>query len=717
MSTDLGEWHWLVLTSDVRTLGEHRGLLAAICDDHPLVPGQNLTGYAPRLHLGYWATEVDPTSDLFSSTHRLTVARSARWPRVGRLTKGTAATDRRIGGADDAWLAQQLQRADVILTLDQGAEDELTRELQDATGPAAVSRRAVTVSHRQLSAFGSGWEELESVLRGDAPARVPGVLLPGRAFPTERVLARLRAAREHSGRVAGAELAYRLRSVVPDDARDLGESGLAAELAAGALMCASSDAQAPDEQSLAAVARSALHGADSAWAQGRGHESVHRFTAACEVLFHRERHAEALTTPLVTATAEHLSALTGSVMYQALIAGADNGNGTGNNNDELDQGTPGRASPAPRASPRVLVLPGSYGGNFTAPVVAALATEAEVTELDLGSQYRPLAGKMVNVDAVRAIAATCPQHPEDLRLSDIERAAGRTLDQALQGADVVFADWVDRASVWASRRARPDQPVVVRVHSLDAFDLWIHLMDWRRVAAVVAVSPPLATLVQRFLDARGARTPVHVIPNLIPRAELDLPKTPEARTTLGMVGWGRRVKDALWTLDLLRRDPSRRLVLIGRPPVRGLTGRSQRYSEELRTALRDPQFAGRIEMVGQTDDVAGELRKVGIVVSSSRRESWHMGLVEGALSGAVPVVRDWPMLAPLGGPRTIFPEDWVVDDLHAADRRITSVSADPDSWEDARRRAQRQAERLFDPDGVAQRYRELILGACEGPGV
>ena len=47
------------------------------------------------------------------------------------------------------------------------------------------------------------------------------------------------------------------------------------------------------------------------------------------------------------------------------------------------------------------------------------------------------------------------------------------------------------------------------------------------------------------------------------------------------------------------------------------------------------------------------------MLSSSVRESFHMGLVEAVASGALPVVRDWPFFP--GAARTLFPPDWVVD--------------------------------------------------------
>ena len=279
----------------------------------------------------------------------------------------------------------------------------------------------------------------------------------------------------------------------------------------------------------------------------------------------------------------------------------------------------------------------------------------------------------------------------------------------LRRTDAIFSDWADRLTVWASHLVPRGVRFVVRIHSLDALDPWFHLVDWTAVDQVLVVSEPLRALVVRLLEAIGAEVPVDVVDNLAALAAVDRPKAEDARTTLGMIGWGRRVKDPLWALDLLARDPSWRMLFIGADLGHGFSGRSVTYNDEVRRRLLDPAIGDRVEFVGWTDDIARHLQRVGVILSTSRRESWHLGLVEGAASGAVPVVRQWPLLASLGGARALFPPDWVVADLAEAEARVRAVT-DPAAWEDARRRAQVEAVGLFDPARAAERYRELILG-------
>ena len=64
------------------------------------------------------------------------------------------------------------------------------------------------------------------------------------------------------------------------------------------------------------------------------------------------------------------------------------------------------------------------------------------------------------------------------------------------------------------------------------------------------------------------------------------------------------------------------------------------------------------------------LRKATVILSSSMVEGVHISVQQGAASGCLPVVRNWPGLASLGGPETVYPADWVVDSPRAAAQRI-----------------------------------------------
>jgi glycosyltransferase involved in cell wall biosynthesis len=206
----------------------------------------------------------------------------------------------------------------------------------------------------------------------------------------------------------------------------------------------------------------------------------------------------------------------------------------------------------------------------------------------------------------------------------------------------------------------------------------------------------------------------HVVANPVDVDRYVLPKHPSARKRLGMVGWAQQVKDPLWTLDVLaelrRHDPEWRLALIGADDdLRGSNPVERELARAFHARLAaDPDLHEAIDYVGFTSRLPERLRDVGWAVSSSRREGFHVGLVEMAASGAVPVVRDWPVYAREGGASLLYPREWVVTTPAEAAERILAVSG-AGAWEaEGAATAELVRERYSGTDAGA-RLREIVL--------
>lgn len=606
----------------------------------------------------------------------------------------------------DPWARRALRESDVVVSADP-VTDRVLGQVPDLLADAVV------VPSWQSEGLWAALRSLERVLASDpdagedetderlAPLVDPtqAQIVPPTLLPTSRAAHTIRCRRSApASRAIDDPVIQALGHFRWEGAPDVGTTGLAARLAALAVEAAADEALFPAQTELAEVVDAALTGADEALAAGERGLARARLSDAMALLFHRERHAETLHSPLVSDPAGYLASLYANRTFRDLVAG-----GTRPRLKPWDEHEDGIS---------VLALGGVYG-DFHAPVVEALADAATVSFRSPRRLHRFFGRRGVDPQLLDALAGLRGHGPEawedEWSVRELTTDLRRSLVPRLRRSDVVFTDWVDRSTVWVSHLVPADCRLVVRVHSLDALDPFFHLVDWSAVEEVIVVSEPLRRLVVAMLQAAGADVPVTVVANLAELREADLPKAPGARTTLGMVGWGRRVKDPLWALDLLARDPAWRLVLIG-PDLPGRSASAKAYLDEVHRRLQDPALRDRVEVVGQTDDVATHLRKVGVILSTSRRESWHLGLVEGAASGAVPVVRNWPIFAPVGGARSLFPQEWVVETLDEAEERIRALTGDPDVWEEARLAARQDALALFDPTSVAERYRQVVLG-------
>lgn len=245
--------------------------------------------------------------------------------------------------------------------------------------------------------------------------------------------------------------------------------------------------------------------------------------------------------------------------------------------------------------------------------------------------------------------------------------------ELVKGYDVIVLDWCTNAAPIVSALDDLQARLIIRLHSMEAFSVLPHLVNWANVDDLVFVSEHLRDFSHTVIPATSS-VPSHVIPIAVDAAAYRLPKRPEASHTVGLIGWGAPAKDAPWAmkvLELLRLEaPEFRLLLVGSPPVEGWA----EYAHKVERRGQD--FAGAVEWVPHTKNVATVLQRIGYVLSSSVREGCHVGLAEGAASRALPVVRDWPMFRDFNGARTAFPSEWAVDSPEQAAERILAYLDD-----------------------------------------
>ncbi len=435
-----------------------------------------------------------------------------------------------------------------------------------------------------------------------------------------------------------------------------------------------------------------LRVADDALAAGRPAVAAKHAVTASEIAFHRSLHFDAPASPLAADPDAFLAA------WRASTTAARLGRRSGRRV---------QAAVARRGAPRRLLFLTYANANFLTGVIDHFGAQP-----DIECRFVDLA-KMVPDGIPLAPAQLVTARitgPDDARL----QTWAAPLAEHLDWADTVWVEWCLRTAALVTMLDPGQARVIVRLHSQEAFTVFPHLVDFSRVDDVVFVAGHLRELVRRVVPRLEDSTRTHVLPNFMRLEAFNIPKDDGARLTLGVVGVGGVAKDPIWAVDLLGRlraqDSRYRLLLIGDPlPTQGHRG-VRLYQQRLAERLAKPDVAGAVEQLGRRTDMPEALRAVGVVVSSSMREAAPLAVVEGAASAAVPVVRDWPLLAPYGGPRTIFPADWVVDDIDGAVGRVLAVTATTATWRAAGTEAAEHARKAFDWDArVAAQYESLLL--------
>lgn len=436
--------------------------------------------------------------------------------------------------------------------------------------------------------------------------------------------------------------------------------------------------------------------ADRHFAAGRTRAAASTFHDALRLAYHRGLHLDATTSPLAE-DPEGFAAVFGSSVVARRVRGADGPH------------RPRRS--VPRGS-RVLIL--TWGNaNFVGELLRSLEDDAsaQVRFVDLAAL--PDGPGLASSDHL-ALAAL------DASVADPDPGAWveEHLRADLDWADTVFLEWCTAGSALVTRVDLSPARVVLRLHSGEAFLPWPQLVDWSRVDEVVFVSEHLRDhAAQSIPGLQGDTAPrLSVAPLTVDLDRFACVDRPDgARFVLGMVGWSAIAKDVRWALELLTElrahDPRFRLRLVGAEPGDEASPAAVAYQRSVRALLEPLVAEGAVEVVGATDDVPGALAGVGIIVSTSVRESFHAALLEGAATGAAPVVRDWPFFAGRPhGARSVYPPDWVVADHREAVRRILALAADPEEWRRCGREAAEAARARYAPGASLAAYRRLLLG-------
>ncbi|TBT83385.1 glycosyltransferase [Propioniciclava sinopodophylli] len=275
----------------------------------------------------------------------------------------------------------------------------------------------------------------------------------------------------------------------------------------------------------------------------------------------------------------------------------------------------------------------------------------------------------------------------------------------LAQADVVFCEWGLGNLVWYSRHVADHQRLVVRVHAQEITLPYLALANHQAVDQYIFVGELMrrAAVTSHGVPQHKAR----VVPNPVDVEALTRPKEPGAERNIGFVGIVPRAKRfdlALDVLDgLLKHDKRYRLFVKGKLPS-DYPWMSDRPDE---MAWYDSQFArvdqmlaaepGCIVFDGFGDNMAEWYSKIGVALSVSDHESFHLTLADGAVSGALPASLAWP------GSDLVYPAEWLSPTVDSMVRRILTTRRTPHAY------ATVAADRFASPL-VLDTLKELIVG-------
>lgn len=440
-----------------------------------------------------------------------------------------------------------------------------------------------------------------------------------------------------------------------------------------------------------------LDAADSALAEGRRRDAVRLVDRALRLAYHPSVHYGPLGSPLMLRTESFLAPLRASAAARAMLF-------------EIDPApSPGAGCRAPgegSRARRVLVLCAS-SWTFVDRVVADLErhTDLEIRTADLSAL--PVAERPTHALVVQGRAAWLRER----RLQAVPAA----LEADLRWADTVFVEWGNYPFAWFSFLDLSPYRVrtVARIHRFEMLTPYPLLARCAAFDEIAFVAPTVRTFLTsvapRLVQAGGLRD-VHNVHDLDRFVEQDAPESGRDRFALMQIGWATPIKGVEFSLAVLERlreiDDRYTLALVGPGLERSASSpRTADWARAVQATI--DELGDAVRLLGFRTDIPKLLAEAGFLLSASRAEGTHEAVAEAAAAGCVPIVRNWPEMAPWGGAAAIFPAQWVVEDVDQAVESVLALTHE-DAHAQASRQRRDQVLAGRDPAAIRKAYLALL---------
>lgn len=233
---------------------------------------------------------------------------------------------------------------------------------------------------------------------------------------------------------------------------------------------------------------------------------------------------------------------------------------------------------------------------------------------------------------------------KSLHEHDVERSR-----KLVNWADVVFCEWCGPSVGWYAENKRPGQRLISRLHG---FELrrrapWMNSINWEQVDELIFVSEHYEKMAMELLPLETTAT--RVIPNAVDLVDFDREKLQGAQFHIGLVGYVpflKRPDRAISFLEeLVERDDRYVLHIRGRAPWEyphewKKPLQKQLYLDFYSEIASNGRLRDRVVFEDFGPDMASWFRKIGVVLSPSDVESFHLAPAEGMASRAIPIVWD-----------------------------------------------------------------------------
>ncbi|MCF3942706.1 glycosyltransferase family 4 protein [Oceanobacillus alkalisoli] len=243
----------------------------------------------------------------------------------------------------------------------------------------------------------------------------------------------------------------------------------------------------------------------------------------------------------------------------------------------------------------------------------------------------------------------------------------------LAEADIIFCEWGLGNAVFYQNHVKQGQKLYIRAHRQELQTDYLKKVNYRKVENVITISPQM---LEEFHQVhRIPRNKLTLIPNMVDTKKFQLAKKDDARFHLGMIGIIPKLKRIDRAVEIFERlwqeDNRYKLHIKGRLPqdLPWLEERSEEmaYFQKVFEKIDQAPWKENIIFSPFGSDIPEWLTNIGVILSTSDLEAFHLAPMEGMASGATPIVFNWE------GADLIYPEECIVTSVDEAVEKIKNL--------------------------------------------
>ncbi len=249
----------------------------------------------------------------------------------------------------------------------------------------------------------------------------------------------------------------------------------------------------------------------------------------------------------------------------------------------------------------------------------------------------------------------------------------------LSKSDIVFCEWALGNAVWYSNHKMPNQKLFIRFHRQEIETEYPHNINYDAVDKMVFIVPHMLRKGIDLFNLSKIKDKLVYLPNYVSTTQLNIPKIPDARFNLGIVGIVPQMKRFDRALDILeqirKKDDRYQLYIKGKlhTDYAWMEGRPDeiKYYEGLSSRIEQSSYLnGAVHFDGFDNDMATWFSKIGYVLSTSDFEGSHLSVAEGMASGSSPLIVKWD------GADEIYPKKYCFNDTSEVSNFVLNSSED-----------------------------------------